>query len=211
LAPAVLEATRNQGVAIVVRHIPSERGGPGATEAAYAAICAETYGLFPEVHGALLSEQTWLQDRDWIGLAESVGIEDSESFHRCMGEEATRRRLARDVALADVLGIFGTPTFVSDRRVRPGASGLGLAMADNAHVRLLEQDVRPALRVPSQVTFDSSEHPDLAELSVITAGFFLSDTRVVLVEHTEVLFVDAISGVDLPRFHGRLVVGVDGV
>lgn len=48
--------------------------------------------------------------------------------------------------------------------------------------------------VPGESTFDSSDHPDLADaLSFITAGFFLPGDGLALVERTEVHFVDMAS------------------
>lgn len=50
------------------------------------------------------------------------------------------------------------------------------------------------LLVPGESTFDSSNRPELADaLSFITAGFFLPDSGLALVERTEVYFVDMAS------------------
>ncbi len=203
VAPAVLEATRDEGVSVVVRHVPSNRSGPAATEAALAAICAEGYNLFPEAHEALISDQTWLGARDWVRFGKSLGIVDSESFRDCMSEEATRNRLARDVELAGTLQLLGTPTFVSSGGLHPGAPGLtdAVGIADRVsranggrHIEPSEPGVQAPLRVPAESTFDSSDNPNLSELSIVTAGFFLPDTGLALVEQTEVLFVDLSSG-----------------
>ena len=57
-----------------------------------------------------------------------------------------------------------------------------------------EPEANPSL-IPGASTFDSSEHPQLTHaLSTIVAGFFLPDSGVVLVERTEVYFVDMASG-----------------
>ena len=63
-----------------------------------------------------------------------------------------------------------------------------------------ERDTRPsaedraALRPMAQSAFDSSEHPDLAELSAVVAGFFLPDNRLALVERSEIHMIDLSSG-----------------
>ena len=63
-----------------------------------------------------------------------------------------------------------------------------------------EGDTRPladdqaALRPMAQSAFDSSEHPDLAELSAVVAGFFLPDNRLALVERSEIHMIDLSSG-----------------
>jgi len=188
LAPAVLEAVSQEDLTVVVRHVPSNRG-PAATEAALAAICAEEHGLFPEAHESLLADQTWLDVRDWTRFAESLAISDPPSFLDCMDAEQSRSRLARDVELADILQVRGTPTFVSARALHLG--DLGAAVA--AIARALDPASDP-LMLPGESTFDSSDHPDLADaLSFITAGFFLPDDGLALVERTEVHFVDMAS------------------
>lgn len=61
--------------------------------------------------------------------------------------------------------------------------------------RRVAADAAPdRLLVPGESTFDSSDHLGLADaLSFITAGFFLPGDGLVLVERTEVLFVDMAS------------------
>ena len=51
-----------------------------------------------------------------------------------------------------------------------------------------------AMRPTGQSAFDSSEHPDLAELSAVVAGFFLPDSGLALVERSEIYLVDLSSG-----------------
>ena len=153
---------------------------------------AKSIGLFPEAHESLLVDETWLSVRDWRRFAESLGIDDTSSFSGCMGEEGTQGRLHHDLALADVLQIVGTPTFASEEGLHPGAGGLGAAVA--AAVRPPEAEANQSL-VPGPSTFDSSELPHLADaLSFIAGGFFLPDSGMVLVERTEVHFVDMASG-----------------
>ena len=60
-----------------------------------------------------------------------------------------------------------------------------------------------ALLPTGQSSFDSSEHPDLAQLSAIVAGFFLPDSGLVLVERSEIHMIDLRSG-------GAQVVGREG-
>ena len=192
VAPAVVEAVTRENVSVVVRHVPSSRSGLAATEAAQAAICAERFGLFPEAHESLLADETWLSVRNWRRFAESLGVDDASSFSGCMSEEGTQRRLERDRALADILQIVGTPTFVSEEGLHLGAGGLGAAVAAAAGPSTLEANHS---LVPGPSTFDSSELPQLTHaLSVIVGGFFLPDSGVVLVERTEVHFVDMASG-----------------
>ena len=57
----------------------------------------------------------------------------------------------------------------------------------------IAQDRAP-FRPATESFFDSSQLPDLAEVLEITAGFFLPDTGLVLVDPTEIHFVDLSSG-----------------
>ncbi|MDE2805148.1 MAG: hypothetical protein OXN18_08400 [Gemmatimonadota bacterium] len=60
-----------------------------------------------------------------------------------------------------------------------------------------------ALLPTGQSSFDSSQHPDLAELSAIVAGFFLPDSGLVLVERSEIHMIGLRPG-------GAQVVGREG-
>ena len=60
-----------------------------------------------------------------------------------------------------------------------------------------------ALRPTDQSAFDSSEHPDLSELSAVVAGLFLPDSGLALVERSEIHLIDLLSG-------GTRVVGREG-
>ena len=194
IAPSVLEAARNRGVTVVVRHVPSDRGGPAATEAALAAICAEQYDRFPEAHDALISDRTWLSTRDWLGLGVHLGVSDPESFGSCVGEEAAQLRLAQDRVLADELKIQGTPTFVSVEGLHLGPPGLASALAFASHAsRVVASEDQTPLRPATGSFFDSSEYPDLSELLRVTAGFFLPDSGLALVDPTEIFIVNLAS------------------
>ena len=192
VAADVSEATRSQGVSVVVRHVPSDWNGPGASEAALAAICAERYDAFAGAHEALLSDQTWLQAQDWVGFGASLGIAAPESFDSCMRAEATRDRLARDRELADYLRIPGTPTFVSSTELHPGAAGLRLAVAAASSAAAAE--VQVPVRAPKGSVFDSSVDLNFSEVSAIVAGLFLPDSGIALVDRTEIHMIDVLSG-----------------
>ncbi len=51
-----------------------------------------------------------------------------------------------------------------------------------------------AMRSMGQPSFDSSEHPDLGELSSVVAGLFLPGSGLVLVERSEIHLIDLLSG-----------------
>ena len=73
------------------------------------------------------------------------------------------------------------------------SAGCG-GMGDASNQPRAEQEANHSL-LPGPSTFDSSELPQLTHaLSVIVGGFFLPDSGMVLVERTEVYFVDMASG-----------------
>ncbi len=73
------------------------------------------------------------------------------------------------------------------------SAGCG-GMGDASNQPRTEPEANHSL-LPGPSTFDSSELPQLADaFSVIVGGFFLPDSGMVLVERTEVYFVDMASG-----------------
>lgn len=101
----------NPGLTVGYRHYPLNDIHPVADAAARAAICAEFQGRFPEIHSLLLTTTDWADAKDWARLAERVGISDLAEFRRCLTSEAVVQRLEEDRALAEALGVTGTPTF----------------------------------------------------------------------------------------------------
>lgn len=101
----------NPGLTVGYRHYPLNDIHPVADAAARAAICTEFQGRFPEIHSLLLTTTDWADAKDWARLAERVGISDLAEFRRCLTSEAVVQRLEEDRALAEALGVTGTPTF----------------------------------------------------------------------------------------------------
>lgn len=86
---------------------------PHAEGAAIASMCAESSGRFREMHARLMGSTDWQKDSDWMREARLAGVADLPGFERCIHGNAVKARLARERALADSLGMSGTPTFVS--------------------------------------------------------------------------------------------------
>jgi protein-disulfide isomerase len=105
---------------VVYRHLPRSRLHPEAAAAARAAICAERFDRFDDLHRFLLSSDGWMSDPDWAAIGQEAGIESGEDFLACMDAEDTRQRLAADLLEARQLGIDATPTFVSPHGVQKG-------------------------------------------------------------------------------------------
>lgn len=56
------------------------------------------------------------------------------------------------------------------------------------------EELLAAMRPTGQSAFDSSEHPDLAELSAVVVGLFLPDSGLALVERNEIYLINLSSG-----------------
>ena len=128
IAEEVSHVSASQGIAIVVRHLPLDIHSR-ARQAARAAVCSEKHEVFAQAHRALLTDDDWHGEIDWLDWGASVGIEDFRSFGSCLDDDSTFRRVEEDIRLAGLLGIAGTPTFVTEMGIFPGERGLAAAIA----------------------------------------------------------------------------------
>ena len=116
--------------------------GPESTEAARAALAARNQGSYEAFHWALM-ETDGSFDRDHIlSVARSVGLDD-QRLARDMEDPALDSLLERNAALANALGIGGTPAFVIGDRLIGGALPL-------EHFRVAIADARQALAEGSE-------------------------------------------------------------
>lgn len=104
-------ATMHPTMGIAYRHLPLRRIHPTAESAALAAICAGSQGRFKAMHDYLYSQEEWLEAADWVRAANVVGVTDVEEFESCLDSEQARAQIAEDEALAELLGLSGTPSF----------------------------------------------------------------------------------------------------
>lgn len=115
-------ASGQAAMKVIVLHRPLDRLHPAAHDAARAAICAEGQGKFPEMHDVLLeSLDARAADADWAELASMAGVLQRSVFEQCLRSSEPDLRIARDLGLAERLGVTGTPTFL-----RPGGVVGGL-------------------------------------------------------------------------------------
>ncbi len=97
--------------------------GPESTLAARAALAAREQGAYAAFHDALMAADAPL-DREWIFvIARALGLDESR-LARDMEDPAIDAHLARNAALAQALGIAGTPGFVLGERLIRGAPSL---------------------------------------------------------------------------------------
>lgn len=191
-APAVSNAVR-QGVTVVFRHFPLTQIHPAARDAALAAICAERYGVFAEVHEAMLTDDTWMAEQHWGEWSTQIGMIEEGAFEACMVDEETLHRLRKDRELAELLGIRGTPSFVTPEGVFLGADGWTQALAT------LPPNIQDSVTVSTSTfelstdtIFDSAAHPNtaIATLAKLSKAMFLRNDRLLIQDGVFFHFVD---------------------
>ena len=173
-ASRLSELVTAEEIDVVIRHLPLEALHPRAREAAEAAICGERHGVFADAHASLLNDDGWLASVDWGSWAAlNLGIPDPVGFERCMADEQTAQRIEGDKRLAALLGIQGTPGFVTVHGVFGG-------VLDDALTSLPV----PALTLANGVLFASGSHPDPAvhELGALGGALFTDEEWIVMVD-----------------------------
>ena len=120
VAPAidkVIEAHKNEvRFSFKFYPLPSH---PHADIAARAAAAAMNQNKFWEMHHALFTNQTHLEQTDLDSYAKELGIEVSR-FHADMQSNQTTERIAKDRKLGEDLQIAGTPTIFINGRTFDG-------------------------------------------------------------------------------------------
>jgi protein-disulfide isomerase len=103
--------------------------GPGSTYAARAALASRKQGKYWEYHLALMRYEGHIDEASADAVAQSVGL-DVARLKADMASDDITSVIKRNMSLADALNIQGTPAFVVDERIIPGAIGYdGLAAA----------------------------------------------------------------------------------
>lgn len=88
--------------------------------AAQAALASREQGLYPEFHFALMEQRGQLNEERVMQIAQSVGL-NVEQLRRDMQSPAVEETLNANFALAQQLGVNGTPAFVIGDSFVPGA------------------------------------------------------------------------------------------
>ena len=99
-------------VSVLIRHYPMSIHSR-AEEAALAVVCAASQGEFLSMHRYLLGNDDWYHVSDWMEIADAARVGDGARLVSCMGREDSRALVEADIALAEKLGIRGTPTFLT--------------------------------------------------------------------------------------------------
>ncbi|MGH6894970.1 MAG: DsbA family protein [Geminicoccaceae bacterium] len=96
--------------------------GAGSRFAARAALAAHKQGKYLPFHTALMQAQEQLDELNVMKIAQAVGL-DAERLRQDMQDAAIGEAIARNLQLAEALGITGTPSFVIGDQIVPGAVG----------------------------------------------------------------------------------------
>jgi protein-disulfide isomerase len=94
--------------------------GPDSVVAARAALAARAQGRYPALHDALMEFRGNLDEAAVFRVARDAGL-DVERLRRDMEAPAVAALIRRNMALAQALGIGGTPAFVVGETLVPGA------------------------------------------------------------------------------------------
>jgi protein-disulfide isomerase len=111
--PAVteIEGAYPHDVRVVWKNFPLTSIHPYAMPAALAGEAAREQGKFWEMHDKLFASQASLPAAPYEGYARELGL-DVAKFKAAMASDKTKARVEEDSALAQALGVNGTPTFV---------------------------------------------------------------------------------------------------
>jgi protein-disulfide isomerase len=118
--------------------------GPDSAFAARAAVAASLQGGYQRLHDALLEATVPLTNDAVMALADAAGL-NKERLARDMSSLEVDGALARNAELANALGIHGTPSYVVEDTLVPGA-------IEPAAMRKLIAARREAMRAQPQPT-----------------------------------------------------------
>jgi protein-disulfide isomerase len=94
-----------------------------SVQAARAALAATRQGKYEDFHFALMENGGSYTDDEIMAVAQSVGL-DEERLRADMQDPRIEAALRRTHALAERIGITGTPAFIIGDRLIPGAVGI---------------------------------------------------------------------------------------
>ena len=116
---ALLKSDDN--VRLVLKELPVL--GQGSILAARAALAARNQDKYAVFHDALMTNRGQFSEDSLMRIAQSVGI-DTERLKADMGSSKIEAMIEANTALAEVLGIRGTPAFVIGNQFFPGVIDL---------------------------------------------------------------------------------------
>jgi protein-disulfide isomerase len=122
VAPTVVELEEaDPDLRLVYKEFPIL--GPSSQLAARAALASRRQGKYVPFHNALMQATEQVAEETVMETARAVGL-DTERLDQDMRDPAIEDAIARNLQLANALGITGTPSFVIGHEVVPGAVDL---------------------------------------------------------------------------------------
>ena len=120
LEPVMQLVEDDPNLRIVLKEFPIL--GPESMVAARAALAMERQGLYTEYHNALMTYRGRLDEAIILDTAVRVGG-DLDQLQQDMDDPAIMEQIQRNIQLAQAIGVNGTPAFVIDDQIIPGAIG----------------------------------------------------------------------------------------
>jgi protein-disulfide isomerase len=108
--------------------------GPGSVYAARAALASRKQGKYWEFHLAMMGHEGRIDQPVVDQIAKTTGL-DVKKLKADMGADEVTQVITRNMQLADSLKIQGTPAFIIDETVIPGAVGFDALAAAVKQVR----------------------------------------------------------------------------
>lgn len=122
VAPTVAELEETDAdLRVVYKEYPIL--GPGSQFAARAALASRRQGKYLPFHNALMQATEQVTEESVMEIAREVGL-DTERLEQDMQDPAIQEAIARNLGLANALGITGTPSFIIGQEIVPGAVDL---------------------------------------------------------------------------------------
>jgi protein-disulfide isomerase len=117
--PSLMEFVKEDGkVRVVMKEFPIL--APSSKTAAMAALASVKQGKYTELHTALMSYKGKLTDKAIMDTAKDVGL-DVDKLQADMKAPQIAKTLERNIDLATVLQINGTPAIIIGKSLLPGA------------------------------------------------------------------------------------------
>lgn len=126
----LIETDKN--LRVVIKEFPIL--GPSSIAASRAALASAKQDKYKDMHTALMSHKGALTDEAIFELAKSAGL-DVDRLKADMNDAGVAARIEQNHQIASALGIDGTPAFVIDQQLIPGALGFEALSAAIGDVR----------------------------------------------------------------------------
>jgi protein-disulfide isomerase len=108
--------------------------GPGSVYAARAALASRKQGKYWNFHLAMMAHEGKIDEQVADRIAQATGL-DVNKLRADMQADEVNQVISRNMQLADSLKIQGTPAFIIDETVIPGAVGFDALAAAVKQVR----------------------------------------------------------------------------